>query len=123
MKDPLSQNKAIAAVILALALIWVGDKVAETFVSPKPLEKNAYIVDTSAMATAVAPGAAAAPQGPAPIEPLLAKADADAGQKTARVCSTCHSFNKGEPAKQGPSFTASSVSSTRIWKGFLIPMR
>jgi cytochrome c len=103
MKDPLSQNKAIAAVILALVLIWVGGKVADVFVSPKPLEKNAYVVDTSAITSPASPTAAAAPAGPAPIEPLLATADVAAGEKTARVCGTCHSFGKGEAAKMGPN--------------------
>ncbi len=103
MKDPLWRNKAIAAVIIAIAIIWIGGKVAETMVKPRPLAKNAYVVDTSAMGSA-STSTAAAPQGPAPIEPLFAKADADAGQKSARVCSTCHSFNKGEPAKQGPTY-------------------
>ena len=37
------------------------------------------------------------------IMKLLAQADAVAGQRTARVCTVCHSVNKGEPAILGPN--------------------
>ena len=40
---------------------------------------------------------------PAPIAPLLASADPAAGQATARVCLSCHTFEKGAPAKVGPN--------------------
>lgn len=103
MKDSLTFNKISAAVIIALALAWVAGTVSDVLVRPKALEKNAFVVDTSAVATAAAPGSAAAPTGPAPIEPLLASANVDAGQKSAKVCGTCHSFGKGEPAKMGPN--------------------
>lgn len=33
----------------------------------------------------------------------FAKADPDAGKKSALICGTCHSFNKGEAAKIGPN--------------------
>jgi cytochrome c len=102
MKDSLTPNKIAAAIILALVLAWVAGTLAESLVSPKPLAKNAFVVDTSAVASA-STTTAATPQGPAPIGPLLAVADADAGQKTAKVCATCHSFGKGEPAKMGPN--------------------
>jgi len=49
----------------------------------------------------------AAPQAPKPAVPLpvlLAKADPAAGQKKAAICSTCHSFGKGEASKPtGPN--------------------
>ena len=45
---------------------------------------------------------AAAPMLPLPE--LLAKADPEAGKRDAAICSTCHSFGKGEPSKTtGPS--------------------
>jgi cytochrome c len=103
MKDSLTTNKILAAGILALAVAWIAGTLSDTLVEPKMLAKNVFVVDTSAIATAATPGGDAAPKGPAPIEPLLAKADPDAGQKFARVCGTCHSFGKGEPAKIGPN--------------------
>jgi len=101
MKNPLTFNKIAAAVLIAMTLAWLAGKASDIMVSPEPLAKNSYVVDTSAIAVTASP--TAAPQGPAPIEPLLASANAESGQKTAKVCSTCHSFNKGEPAKMGPN--------------------
>ena len=101
MKDPLTFNKILAALLVALALAWIAGTMSDSLVSPKMLEKNVLVVDTGAVAASSS--ASAEPQGPAPIEPLLVKADADAGQKTARVCGTCHSFGKGEAAKMGPN--------------------
>lgn len=94
-------NKIAAALLIALMLAWVVGMVSRNVVSPEPLAKNAYVVDTGAMgSTAAAP---AAETGPAKIEPLLAKADAEAGAKYAKVCGSCHSFGKGEAAKVGPN--------------------
>jgi len=94
-------NKLFAALLIALLVAMLSSFISRKLVSPEMPEKNAYVVEgvgqpVPAMTTTVA-------AGPAPIEPLLAKADIDAGQKTARVCGTCHSFGKGEPAKIGPN--------------------
>jgi cytochrome c len=101
MKNPLRFNMICAALILGLALAWFVNKIATGVVHPTMLEKNVFVVDTGAPAPT--DNAAAAPAGPAPIAPLLAKADPDAGGKYAKVCSTCHSFGKGEAAKMGPN--------------------
>jgi cytochrome c len=45
--------------------------------------------------------AAAAPKG-TPLPELLAKADAKKGEQDAKVCTTCHNFQKGQGAKIGP---------------------
>jgi cytochrome c len=74
--------------------------VAKKVVAPEMLAKNVYVVEGVGETPAAT---TAAPQGPAPLGPFLAKADIEAGQKTARVCGTCHSFGKGEPAKIGPN--------------------
>ena len=47
------------------------------------------------------PPAAAAPKEP-PLPVLLAKADAKKGEQDAKVCTTCHNFEKGAGAKIGP---------------------
>ena len=91
--------KISVAVVIAIGVAVCAAVVSTHAVTPKMPAHNAYIVEGVGKASAVA----AAPKGPAPIEPLLAKADLAAGQKTARVCGTCHSFNKGEAAKMGPN--------------------
>jgi cytochrome c len=93
-------NKIVAALLIALMLAWIAGTISRNVVSPEMPAKNAYVVDTGAAPVA---GTPAGPTGPAPIAPLLAKADVDAGAKYAKVCSTCHSFNKGEASKMGPN--------------------
>ena len=101
MKHSLTFNKIAAAIILALALAWAVSTISKKVVDPTMPEKNSYVVDIGTQQAA--PGAAVAPTGPAPIGPLLAKADPVKGAAYAKVCSTCHSFNKGEAAKMGPN--------------------
>ena len=103
MKDSLTFNKICAALLIAVGLAWIAGTASDSLVSPKPLEKNVFVVDTSALAKASSATAAAAPTGPAPIGPLLATASVEAGEKDAKICGTCHSFGKGEPAKMGPN--------------------
>lgn len=93
-------NKLAAALLVALMLAWIVGTISRNVVSPEMPAKNSYVVDTGAVATSATP---AAPTGPAKIEPLLAAANVDAGSKFAKVCATCHSFNKGEAAKIGPN--------------------
>ena len=54
--------------------------------------------------TAASPAAetAAAPEA-SPALAMVASADPAAGEKKAKVCSACHTFNKGGPARTGPN--------------------
>ena len=45
----------------------------------------------------------AAPAGPEPIGPLLAAASVDAGKDDTKVCTACHTFDKGQPNRIGPN--------------------
>jgi cytochrome c len=95
-------NKVLAAILLAMLIAMVTGFIAHKMVAPEKLAKNVYVVE-GVPAAGDTSGAAAAPKGPAPIEPLMAKANVEAGQKYARVCGTCHSFGKGEAAMIGPN--------------------
>ena len=95
-------NKVLAAILLAMLIAMVTGFIAHKAVAPEKLAKNVYVVE-GVPAAGDSSGAAAAPKGPAPIEPLMAKASVEAGQKYARVCGTCHSFGKGEAAMIGPN--------------------
>lgn len=89
------------AFLLALVVIKGADLVADGLVHPEHLEKNVYIVA----------GVDASDQGAtkiaAPtlelIEPLLASADIANGQKIAKKCLQCHTFEKGGKVKTGPN--------------------
>ncbi|WP_193172130.1 c-type cytochrome [Nisaea nitritireducens] len=101
MSSSLEFNKLAAGVLCGGLLLMGVGKFAGVLVHPEQLETNAYTVE-------VAEGAAtaAAPTGPAPIEPilgLLASADVASGQKVAKKCAACHSFDKGGPNKVGPN--------------------
>ncbi len=52
---------------------------------------------------AAAPTAPAKPAGPEPIAAMLAEADIARGQSITRKCATCHTFDEGGAAKQGPN--------------------
>lgn len=101
MSSSLEFNKLAAGVLCGGLLLMGAGKFASVLVHPEHLETNAYTVEvTEGAATA------AAPTGPAPIEPilgLLASADPAAGQKIAKKCAACHSFDKGGPNKVGPN--------------------
>ncbi|WP_323797641.1 cytochrome c family protein [Nisaea sp.] len=101
MSSSLEFNKLAAGVLCGGLLLMGVGKLAGVLVHPETLETNAYTVE-------VAEGAAtaAAPTGPAPIEPilgLLASADPAKGLKIAKKCAACHSFDKGGPNKVGPN--------------------
>ena len=95
-------NKIIASVLTALIIAMVSGILANQLVRPKELEKPVFVVQ-GAEQTAAAPAEQPAAAKLEPIEPLLAKADPKRGEQVAKVCQTCHTFNKGEPNKIGPN--------------------
>lgn len=95
-------NKIFGAVLLAGLIAMLAGFASKVLVHSKPLEKSVYVVATPEGASAPA-DKGAAPAGPAPIAPLLAAASPDAGQKVAKACAACHSFDKGGAAKVGPN--------------------
>ncbi|UUX48199.1 cytochrome c family protein [Nisaea acidiphila] len=102
MSSSLEFNKIAAGVLCGGLLLMGVGKFAGVLVHPTDLEENAYPIELSGNGAAPA----AAPSGPAPVEPilgLLATADVAAGQKDAKKCAACHSFDKGGPNKVGPN--------------------
>ncbi len=109
-------NKILAAILVATLIAMLAGFTARKLITPQMPEKNAYVVEGVGEAPAASMNAA--PAGPAPIGPLLAKADVEAGEKTARVCGTCHSFGKGEAAKIGPNLFGIVGSKHAHMEGF-----
>jgi cytochrome c len=100
MSSSLELNKIIGAILVAGLVAHLSGTLAGMLVKPHHAEQEAAVSEGGA------PGGAAKPAGPAPIEPvsgLLANADPAKGQEIAKKCLTCHTFGKGEPAKVGPN--------------------
>ena len=103
MASSLEGNKILAAVLTAGVIAMASGFVAELVYHPEQLEENAFPVATD---TGEADGEDAAAMGGEPEETVLAMlADADpaAGEKAAKKCASCHSFDKGGPKKIGPN--------------------
>jgi cytochrome c len=93
-------NKITAALLVAIILAMVSGILADHLIRPEMLAKNVYQVAGSGTE---APTAAAKPAGPEPIGPLLASASVDAGKNDTKVCTACHTFDKGQPNRIGPN--------------------
>ena len=98
----LELNKFAGALLLAGLIAMLSGFLARVLVEPRVPEKPHYAVAVPEQATAQAETGKEAAK-PEPIGPLLAAADPAAGQKAAKACAACHSFQKGEPAKVGPN--------------------
>ncbi len=91
------------AFLLALVVIKGADLIADGLVHPIiKLEKNSYVVPGVA---AQDTGKSDEASGPTlePVEPLLAAANLENGQKVAKKRLQCHTFEKGGKAKTGPN--------------------
>ena len=100
MAGSLEGNKLLAAVLTA-GIIGTGSAVfAGILYHPHQLEEPVYLVE----AAAESGGGEAAPAAEAqPIGVLLAAASAESGEKAAKKCAACHSFDKGGANKVGPN--------------------
>ncbi len=93
-------NKIFAAVLVAGIVAMLAGFVAKQLVHPHKLAENAYNVEAMEES---AGGGAAKPAGPEPILAMIAAADAARGEKIAKACAACHTFNKGGPNGVGPN--------------------
>jgi cytochrome c len=84
---------ALGAVLFVMLLVAFSNLV----ISPRIPAVPGFALPTG-VATAEAPKAA--PEEPLPV--LLAKADAKKGAQDAKICQTCHNFEKGAGPKIGP---------------------
>lgn len=100
--DSFEFNKIAAAGLVALLIAFMASLVGEELVHSEKLEKNVFVVEGVEEATA---GPASAEEEKIePITPLLAKADAAAGEKLVnKLCGQCHTFKSGEGHKTGPN--------------------
>ena len=93
-------NKYALSGLGALLLTMALGVVSNVLYAPHKGLKPGYALPGEAAAVAEGAGKPAADEPPLPA--LLAKADAAKGQADAKVCTTCHNFEKGAAAKLGP---------------------
>jgi cytochrome c len=96
-------NKIIASVLTAMIVAMASGILASQLIRPKEPAKPVYLPVAAEASASAGAGQAGAAAGPEPIGPLLATADPKKGEQIAKVCATCHTFNKGGPNKIGPN--------------------
>jgi cytochrome c len=114
--DPLFVNKVAAAVLSAGLLAMITGFIAHQLYHPEMPEKQAYVIAEGVQAASTQ--TASAPAGPQPITPLLANASAENGEKVAKKCASCHTFEKGGPNKIGPNLWNIVGAKTAHMDGF-----
>jgi cytochrome c len=90
-------NKTAMALLMVLLLTKGLGVLTSALYAPSHPAKPGYDLPGASEPKAAV---AAAPEIPLPE--LLAKADVEKGKADTKVCQSCHSFEKGGPAKVGP---------------------
>ena len=99
MKD-LESNKIFAAVLLAGIIAMFAGFIAEIAIPDHGVEEFAVPIEG---VETVSSGPTSGPSGPEPILSMIADAEVARGQKVAKACAACHSFDKGGPNGVGPN--------------------
>jgi cytochrome c len=86
----------LGSILFAMLLVAFSNLV---FAPERPAVPGYALPSSAGPPTA---GAAAAAPKETPLPELLAKADVKKGEQDAKVCTTCHNFEKGAGAKIGP---------------------
>jgi cytochrome c len=95
-------NKIFAAVLFAGIIACLGGFVGRTLIHAPELPEDQFAYNVEAMEAAGAGGSAKAAMAE-PILAMLASADISKGEKVAKACAACHTFNQGGAQGVGPN--------------------
>ena len=98
--DHVNVNRVSLTALGAVVFVMLLTAFSNLVLAPRIPKIPGFALPTSGPATEAASGPAE-PEAP-PLPALLAKADATKGAQFAKVCQTCHNFEKGGAAKIGP---------------------
>lgn len=98
--DSFELNKILGAVLFTCLVLLALNIGAGALFTPEPPKKPGYEI---AVQEEPSKGPSEAAPKEEPIEQALASADPKRGEQTAKVCLTCHTFEKGGPNKIGPN--------------------
>ena len=99
--DSFEINKILGAVLATCIVLLVTNFAANAWFAPHPLEKPGFAIAAKEETGGGKEPAKAEPSEP--IEKLLQTASAEKGQAAAKVCQTCHTFEKNGPNRVGPN--------------------
>ncbi len=102
MASSLESNKIFGAILTAGVIAMSAGFIAELLYHPEMLDENVYVVAADGGGGTEA-AEAEAEEVVELIGPLLAAADPANGEKVAKKCTACHSFNDGGANKVGPN--------------------
>jgi cytochrome c len=99
--DSFEINKILGAVLATCLVLLITSFTANALFAPKQPAKLGFAIEAKAEGDKGEAKPAAAPSEP--IEKLLQTASVEKGQAAAKVCQTCHTFDKGGPNRVGPN--------------------
>jgi cytochrome c len=99
--DSFEFNKIAGALLATCLTLLALNIAAEAIFTPQIPAKPGFEIDVKQTPEAGGAEAKAAPDEP--IEKLLASANVEHGQASARACMTCHNFQKNGPNAVGPN--------------------
>jgi cytochrome c len=98
--DSFELNKIMGAVLGTCLVVLATSFAAGAYFAPTMPAKPGFEIAVKEEAPSGQPAAAAPSE---PIEKLLQTASAEKGAAAAKVCQTCHTFDKGGPNRVGPN--------------------